>query len=121
MLDINKLLMAETMAPCDADAFLNSLEHWSEEQARSLARDEGIELTEAHLDVICFLRDRYAECGPASSARILLRDMEGNYFTEGGRRYLYSLFPRGPVTQGCRFAGLPPPAGNADLSFGSVH
>jgi tRNA 2-thiouridine synthesizing protein E len=121
MLDINKLVMAETMAPCDADAFLNHLDHWSEDEARQRARDEGIALSEEHLDVICFLRDRFAECGPAPNARALLRDMEGNYQAEGGRRYLYSLFPRGPVTQGCRLAGLPLPSGNADPSFGSVH
>jgi tRNA 2-thiouridine synthesizing protein E len=47
--------------------------------------------------------------------------MEHNYLAEGGRRYLYSLFPRGPVTQGCRLAGLPLPNGHSDPSFGSVH
>ena len=121
MLDINKLVMAETLAPCDADAFLNDLETWSEDRARDLARQEGIELSDAHLDVICYLRDHYSECGPDSSARHLLKAMEEAYVEQGGRKYLYTLFPRGPVTQGCRLAGLPTPPGNADPSFGSVH
>lgn len=121
MLDINKLVMAETLAPCDADAYLNDLDTWSEESAREQAQREGIELSEAHLDVICYLRDHFAECGPQSSARELLRAMEQAYVEQGGRKYLYRLFPRGPVTQGCRLAGIPTPAGNADPSFGSVH
>jgi tRNA 2-thiouridine synthesizing protein E len=121
MLDINKLVMAETLAPCDADAYLNDLDTWNEDMALSLAEAEGIELSEEHLDVICTLRDHYAECGPANNARSVLRALEEVYRDQGGRKYLYRLFPRGPITQGCRLAGLPTPAGNADPSFGSVH
>lgn len=121
MLDINKLVNAESMAPCDADAFLNDLDTWNEEKARQVAQEEGLELTDAHMDVICYLRDHFAECGPEANARSLLRNMEEAYIEQGGRKYLYRLFPRGPVTQGCRLAGLPTPAGNVDLSFGSVH
>lgn len=121
MLDINKLVTAEHMAPCDADAFLQDLDTWNEDMARHAAGQEGLLLTEEHLDVICYLRDHFAECGPQDNARSLLRSMEEAYVEQGGRKYLYTLFPRGPVTQGCRLAGLPTPAGNFDPSFGTVH
>ena len=121
MLDINKLVSAEGMAPCEADAFLNDLDTWNEDMARQAAHEEGLELTDAHMDVICHLREHFAECGPDANARSLLRFLEDAYIEQGGRKYLYRLFPRGPVTQGCHLAGLPTPAGNADLSFGSVH
>lgn len=121
MLDINKLVMADSLAPCEADAYLNDLESWSEEMARERAEQEGIKLSEAHLDVICTLRDQFAECGPTLNARAMLRMLEDEYRDQGGRKYLYSLFPRGPITQGCRMAGLPTPAGNTDPSFGIVH
>ena len=121
MMDINNLVAAETMAPCDADAFLSDLPPWNEELARQAAREEGLALSEAQLDVICYLRDHFAECGPEANARLLLRNLEDAYSEEGGRKYLYRLFPRGPVTQACRLAGLPTPAGNLDLSFGTVH
>ncbi len=121
MQDINKLVMAENMAPCEAEAYLNDLDPWSEDSARKLAHSEGIELTDSHMDVICYLRDHFAECGPAPNARLMLKAMEETYRDQGGRRYLYQLFPRGPVTQGYRLAGLPTPQGNKDLSFGTVH
>ncbi|MDP2833861.1 MAG: TusE/DsrC/DsvC family sulfur relay protein [Pseudomonadota bacterium] len=121
MLDINKLVAAESMAPCDADAFLSDLDTWNEDMARQAAHEEGLELSDAHMDVICYLRDHYAECGPDANARSLLRNMEEAYIEQGGRKYLYQLFPHGPVTQGCHLAGLPTPAGNADLSFGTRH
>jgi tRNA 2-thiouridine synthesizing protein E len=121
MVDINKLVMAESLAPCDADAYLNDLDNWNEDMARTRADLEGIKLTEAHLDVICSLRDHFAECGPAENARAMLRALEEEYREQGGRKYLYTLFPRGPISQGSRLAGLPTPPGTSDPSFGSVH
>ncbi len=46
--------------------------------------------------------------------------LDEKFHIKGGMRYLYTLFPGGPVAQGCRLAGLPIPAGAIDRSFGSV-
>lgn len=51
--------MRKNMAPCDAESYLQDLDTWDENQAREMARREGIELSEAHMDVICQLRDQY--------------------------------------------------------------
>lgn len=121
MQDINKLVQAEDMAPCEAEAFLQGLDLWTEDMARNMAREEGLALKEEHLDVLCFLRDNYMDCGPPPNARVLLRALEDAYVDQGGRRYLYGLFPGGPVTQGSRLAGLPTPPGSVDRSFGTAH
>lgn len=121
MLDINKFIQAENLGPCEANVWLNDLEPWTLEDARMVAREEGFDLSEAHLDVICFLRDIYTDCGPSPNARTLLHSLEEAYATEGGRQYLYQLFPHGPVTQACELAGIPVPPGNRDPSFGTVH
>lgn len=121
MLDINKMLQAQNLPPCEANAWMSDLDSWTEQDARRVAQGEGLDLTEAHMEVICFLRDQYTDCGPAPSARSLLHTLEEAYAAEGGRKYLYRLFPHGPVTQGCELAGIPVPAGNLDRSFGTIH
>jgi tRNA 2-thiouridine synthesizing protein E len=50
-----------------------------------------------------------------------MRELDQEFAAEGGRRYLYDLFPRGPILQASRIAGLPLPPGTLDRSFGSVH
>ena len=67
------------------------------------------------------LQDYYVRHGPK---RINIRELhdalEERFYHKGGIKYLYLLFPGGPVAQGCRIAGLVPPAGAADKGFGSV-
>jgi len=42
------------------------------------------------------------------------------FHTRGGLKFLYTLFPGGPVAQGCRLAGISAPPGSTDQGFGSV-
>jgi TusE/DsrC/DsvC family sulfur relay protein len=121
MLDINKLIRAEKLAPCEADEFMLDLDAWTEDNARELAHSEHLDLNEEHMDVICWLRDHFAECGPSINGRALSHAMEESFMAMGGLKYLYQLFPQGPVYQGCRLAGLPVPPGSRDRSFGSTH
>lgn len=94
---------------------------WSREEAVELARREGLTLTEAHWQVLCALQEFYARHSEtAINARELHDALDESFHPEGGIRYLYRLFPGGPVAQGCRLAGLLPPAGAQDTGFGSV-
>jgi tRNA 2-thiouridine synthesizing protein E len=121
MPDINKLIAIENMPAFEAEQFLEDMEDWTEEQARDQAHAEGLELTDAHMEVICWLRDLYADCGRPEHGRALTQAMEDAFAEQGGKKYLYRLFPQGPVLQGCRLAGLPIPPYTVDRSFGSVH
>ncbi|NTV95234.1 MAG: TusE/DsrC/DsvC family sulfur relay protein [Thiobacillus sp.] len=121
MMDINKLIATEHMAACEAQEFINDMDSWTEGQARAQARTEGLELNEEHMEVICWLRDFYADCGRPENGRSLAHAMEEGFADRGGKRYLFKLFPNGPVLQGCRLAGVPMPPGTVDKSFGSVH
>jgi tRNA 2-thiouridine synthesizing protein E len=94
---------------------------WNEAYALELAAEENIEMTDEHWRVIHFIRNHCKENGTSCSARLLLKAITNNFKTEGGKRYLYTLFPRGPVVQACKIAGIPLPAYSLDLSFGSVH
>lgn len=97
-----------------------TFESWTEQTARSLARAEAIELSEAHWTVIRFLRDYYQKHGAVSHARILTEALEEKFQIQGGLKYLYTLFPNGPVRQGAKIAGLPVPGDSTNPSFGSV-
>jgi TusE/DsrC/DsvC family sulfur relay protein len=96
------------------------LNEWDEEQARKIASELGIELTDAHLQVVQSLREHYREHGESKSGQ-QLTDMLNNVFaSQGGKKYLHRLFPEGPVSQGMHIAGLPLPANTEDAGFGTA-
>lgn len=95
-------------------------EDWTKEAARTMAQLESIELTEAHWSVIRFLRDYYVQHGTSQHARILTEALDAKFQIQGGLKYLYTLFPDGPVSQGARIAGVPVPKDSSNDSFGSV-
>jgi tRNA 2-thiouridine synthesizing protein E len=103
-------------------AFPHAPADWRREVAEQVARDEGLELTEEHWELVRALQayfHRHQEAG-----RIHLRELndalEEHFHARGGRKHLYALLPKGPVAQGCRLAGLEPPPEAVNASFGSV-
>ncbi len=99
----------------------SDLDAWDASIAKALAEAEGIDLTDDHWDVIHYLRARCQSEKADWSARQVIRDLDKRYEAKGGKRYLYTLFPHGPVFQACKIAGIPMPSSTLDLSFGSVH
>jgi tRNA 2-thiouridine synthesizing protein E len=103
-----------------ADETQKVFENWSEETARKIARQLGIKLTDAHWDVINFLRVHYQNNGPVKHAHELAEELDERFSDQGGLRALYQLFPGGPISQGCRISGVPVPHDATDTSFGTV-
>lgn len=118
--DINKYIMNEEAMMMDPEAYLSDLPAWSMARGSELAAGEDIEMNDEHWDVVCFLRERFQQEGQAKSGRHVLEALEQRYQVKGGRRYLYSLFPHGPVAQASTIAGLPLPPYTRDPHFGSV-
>ena len=87
----------------------------------SRAIEEGIQLTTDHKDVLQALREYYSRNESRQINMRELRDaLNEKFHHKGGMRYLYQLFPHGPIAQGCKIAGLPVPTGAVDKGFGSV-
>ena len=119
MLDINKAIDDRDFQRHDPEGHLYELQGWSREIAKRLARDDGLdELSEMQWRVIYTLRGLYRKNGRAENARQVTRILEKDFREEGGRRYLYTLFPKGPVSKGSRLAGIPAPPYASDSSFG---
>lgn len=120
MTDIMKYILNHEDYREDPAGNLLEQGEWNTEVAKIIAEKEQVTLSEAHWAVIYFLRSNFKEQGLAPNARVLTQSLAKHFAAVGGKRYLYQLFPKGPVTQACRIAGLPVPAQNADLSFGTV-
>lgn len=105
----------------DSGTFRFAPLNWNPAAARQVAAKEGLALGQAHWDLVQALQEFYAR---NPSAEIRLRDLqdalEEKFHYKGGLKYLYTVCPGGPVTQGCRLAGLHPPASASDRGFGSV-
>ncbi len=90
----------------DADGHMANRSEWTEEVARDLARQEGIEeLTERHWLVIHFMRKEFEAKGDAPSIRKLTKE------SGVATKELYQLFPKGPAKKSAKIAGLPKPKG----------
>lgn len=85
------------------EGYMVDASQWSREIAAELAKEEGIELTDKHYEVLEFLRTS-SEKGETLTIRRVgksgITDIKG----------LYQLFPGGPLKLSSKFAGIPKPA-----------
>ncbi|MGR5167316.1 TusE/DsrC/DsvC family sulfur relay protein [Vibrio astriarenae] len=101
----------EKQIETDAQGYLLNHTDWQPEMIEVLAEMEGIELTEAHLEVVHFVRNFYEEFNTSPAVRMLVKAMEKKYGPEkGNSKYLFKLFKQGPAKQATKLAGLPKPA-----------
>lgn len=97
-----KTLAGKTVEVTD-EGYLVNREDWTKEVATELAKEQGIELSDKHFEVLDYLRKESA-AGTALSIRKVgksgIVDIKG----------LYQLFPGGPLKYSSKFAGIPKPA-----------
>ena len=96
----------------DEEGYLVDIASWNEELADLIAKDEEIDMTQEHWEVVNFLRDYYNEYQIAPAVRVLIKAVKKKMGAEkGSNKYMYELFPYGPAKQACKIAGLPKPTG----------
>ncbi|MCK5286978.1 MAG: TusE/DsrC/DsvC family sulfur relay protein [Thermodesulfovibrionia bacterium] len=96
----------------DEEGYLQDWQIWNEGLANEMAKQDGLDLTEAHWDVIRFLRTYFEKYQIAPMIKILTKEIGKKMGPEkGNTKYLYELYPAGPAKQACRYAGLPKPTG----------
>jgi sulfur relay protein, TusE/DsrC/DsvC family len=84
------------------EGYLTDFSQWTREIAIDLAKENGIELTEKHWEVIEYLQEKHNNNEPLSirgikkSGVINIKDF-------------YSLFPGGPLKKSTLIAGIPKP------------
>jgi len=89
----------------DDEGFLTEYDEWSEDLAKTLATQIGIDLTDAHWKAIRFLREDYQAQGETATIRRV--SMVGGIPTKD----LFTLFPKKPAKKMAYISGLPKPHG----------
>jgi TusE/DsrC/DsvC family sulfur relay protein len=96
----------------DEEGFLTNLADWNRDVADYMAGEEKVDMTDAHWEVIDFLREYYDEYQIAPAVRVLTKAIGKKLGPDkGNNKYLYELFPYGPAKQACKIGGLPKPTG----------
>ena len=75
---------------------------WTKEIAKEVAKEEGIELTDAHFQVLEYLRSRFSN-GEALSIRGINKSGIVDVKT------FYQMFPGAPLKKSTKIAGIPKP------------
>jgi tRNA 2-thiouridine synthesizing protein E len=121
MTSLLEAIMQAGNKPEQVPGFPHAPPGWTRERALEAARGEKLAPGEDHWEMVRALQEYYARHGKvAINVRELHDALEERFHRHGGMKYLFQLFPGGPVAQGCRLAGLKAPAGAADKGFGSV-
>lgn len=97
-----KTLLGKTIEVTDEGYLVNSND-WTKELAVELAKENGIELTDKHYEVLEYLRKESAAGTQLSIRKV---GKSGIVDVKG----LYQLFPGGPLKYSSKFAGIPKPA-----------
>ena len=120
MLDANlQAIRGNTTTP-PAD-FPDAPFDWTQDEARLRAQQEGLTLSAEHWETIRALQEYFARnADQGIHARALHDALDERFHPQGGIKFLYQIFPGGPIAQGCRLAGLKMPSIAVDYSFGSV-
>lgn len=108
---MNTLTFDGTSIAVDKEGFLVDLAEWNEPVAQALARAEGIELSDAHWEVLYVLRDFYAEFKLSPATRPLIKYTALKLGAEKGNSgHLNRLFKGTPAKLAAKLAGLPKPS-----------
>ena len=91
----------------DGNGNLTDPAAWDEDVAKALAAEDGIELTQEHMDVVNYLRSEYLENNEQPMERAINKGMSKIWGKKVSSKDLYTLFPGAPSKQANKIAGLP--------------
>lgn len=107
----------------DEEGYLINRDDWNEDVAQVLALQQAeqdrVTLTEDHWGLMEYFRDYYKANKVHPTMHKIVESLgkhHGKHFHEHKEyeEFLYKLFPRGPVQELCRLAGLPKPIGDVE-------
>jgi len=91
-----------TQLATNEEGYLKTYNEWTEQWAREVAAQHGIELSPKHWEVLNWLRQKQAENVALSIRKV------GNSGLVDIKQF-YALFPGGPLKISSKIAGIPKP------------
>ncbi|MBM7074518.1 TusE/DsrC/DsvC family sulfur relay protein [Shewanella sp. 202IG2-18] len=108
---MSRIIYNDQQIETDKQGYLLDFKLWNKDIAQLIAEADKVELTDAHWEVINFVREFYLEYKTSPAIRALVKAIKLSMGEEkGNSKYLYKLFPEGPAKQATKIAGLPKPA-----------
>lgn len=99
---MEKTIGGKTVSVSD-DGYLADPSQWDNDIAAEIAKEEEIELTEKHFEVLNFLRNKHKE-----GANLTIRSVGKSGIVD--IKEFYTLFPGGPLKKATKIAGIPKPS-----------
>lgn len=94
---------AGTTVTVNDEGYLTDFSQWNKDIGIEIAKEAGIEMTDAHWEVIDHIQDQFKKEIPLSIRKI----------KKGGVidiKKFYELFPGGPLKVSSKISGIPKPA-----------
>lgn len=85
------------------EGYLTDSSNWTKDIANEIAKEEEIELTEKHFEVIDFIRDKVIK-----GETLTIRSVGKSGIVD--IKEFYQLFPGGPLKKATRIAGVAKPS-----------
>lgn len=85
------------------EGYLTDATQWNEEVAKEIAKEEEVDLTEKHFEVLNFLRKQNED-----GIDITIRKVGKSGIVD--IKGFYTLFPKKPLKKSSRIAGIPKPS-----------
>ena len=89
---------------CNEQGYMTNPDEWNKEIGMAIAKEEGIELTDKHWEVLEYLREQVKQEVP-----LTIRNVGKSGVVD--IKEFYQLFPQGPLKVSSRIAGIPKPVG----------
>ena len=86
----------------DKDGYLTDLYQWNKDIAIEIAKEEEIELTNKHFEVLTYLQDQHKK-----EVALSIRSIGKSGVVD--IKQFYELFPKGPLKLSSKMAGIPKP------------
>lgn len=84
------------------EGYMTDSSQWTKEIAIEIAKEEGLELTDKHFEVIHFIRDKVA-----GGEGLTIRGIGKSGVVDA--KTFYQLFPGAPLKKATKIAGVPKP------------